>query len=107
MYAILELFLLFSVLILVESDIGEKSKLHFLMKSLFIAYGSLFSFMRPIEALTYKRIAPLLVIQLVRFVFNVLSILLMIGLIWLPGYGIVNRQRELTYLAIGTIAAGL
>ena len=93
--------------LIVESNESEKSKLHFLMKSIFISYGNLFSLMKPIEALTYKRIAPLLVLQPVRFIENTFILLVMIGLIWLPDYGIVNRQINLTNLALGIIAAGL
>ena len=77
------------------------------MKSIFISYGNLFSLMKPIEALTYKRIAPLVVLQPVRFILNTFTLLVMIGLIWLPDYGIVNRQINLTNLALGIIAAGL
>ena len=77
------------------------------MKSIFIAYGNLFSLMKPIEALTYKRIAPLLALQPVRFIENILTLVIMIGLIWHPDFGIAKRQIELTNLTLGAIAAGL
>ena len=77
------------------------------MKSIFIAYGNLFSLMKPIEALTYKRIAPLLALRPVRFIENILTLVIMIGLIWSPDFGIDKRQIEMTNLALGAIAAGL
>ena len=60
-----------------------------------------------VKGLTHKKIAPILLMHIMRFILNIIVLSLMIPFIWVPYFEIIGRQIELTILAVQLILAGI
>ena len=60
-----------------------------------------------VEGLTHKKIAPILLMHIMRFILNIIVLSLMIPFIWVPYFEIIGRQILLTILAVQLILAGI
>ena len=60
-----------------------------------------------VVGLTHKKIAPILLMHIMRFILNIIVLSLMIPFIWVPYFEIIGRQIELTILAVQLILAGI
>ena len=76
------------------------------MRSIFIAYGNMFAMMRPVEKLTYDRMAPILLMHIIRFGWNLIALAFIIVVIWNSSFGILTRQVYLTIFACQVFITG-
>ena len=55
-----------------------------LPRALFLAYGNMFTLIRPVETLTHMRVSQVVLLQTGRFIVNNLTLIALISMVWSP-----------------------
>jgi hypothetical protein len=70
--------------IMSQSSTLAEASFHPVIRAMFVSWANLFATMRPVEHMSYSRIAPMLLLQLPRFILNVFTLVILLFLTYTP-----------------------
>ena len=81
-------------------------------RALFLGYGNMFTWIRPVETLTHIRASKVVLLHTGRFIVNNLTLIALISMVWSPNFvyqlEIVNQRKvALTSLAVAVWISGI
>ena len=81
-------------------------------RALFLGYGNMFTWIRPVETLTHMRVSKVILLHTGRFIVNNLTLIALISMVWSPNFvyqlEIVDQRKvALTSLALAVWISGI
>ena len=73
-------------------------------RALFLGYGNMFTFIRPVETLTHIRASKVVLLHTGRFIVNNLTLIALISMVWSTN---LKRKVALTSLALAVWISGI
>ena len=77
-----------------------------LPRALFLAYGNMFTLIRPVETLTHMRVSQVVLLHTGLFIVNNLTLIALISMVWSPN-SLFQRKVALTSLAVVVWISGI
>ena len=77
-----------------------------LQRALYLAYGNIFTMVKPVEDSTHLRNSHTILLQMGRFILNVVTLTYLMALLWSP-LSTFNRREALTGLALAAFVSGM
>ena len=77
-----------------------------LQRALYLAYGNIFTMVKPVEDSTHLRNSHTILLQMGRLILNVVTLVYLMALLWSP-LSTFNRRKALTGLALAAFVSGM
>ena len=91
-----------------ENKQGDKQRMEQtkLQRALYLAYGNIFTMVKPVEDSTHLRNSHTILLQMGRLILNVVTLIYLMALLWSP-LSTFNRRKALTGLALAAFVSGM
>ena len=91
-----------------EEKQGDKQRIKQskLERALYLAYGNIFTMVKPVEDSTHLRYSHTILLQMGRFILNLVTLIYLMASLWSP-LSTFNRREALTGIALAAFVSGI
>jgi len=90
-----------------RKDEAEKLKKRRVIRGIFTSWANLFVFLRPVENMTYHKIVHVSLLQPLRFLVNIVTLIIVCHITWTTHYHYTNQEISLIVTFCIVFAAGI